>query len=138
MIEKSEIVPQLPERLTVTKTEFPRIEYKYNSLIEQLQKSKDPNTIEIIWWIVSKSPRLISIIYNLITFFEAIMTNDKKATILGAAKSALIVLGALFFGDKVAQVTGLSEALVTVAASVWGLVEGIQGFLTNRTEIFRP
>jgi hypothetical protein len=66
------------------------------------------------------------------------MTNDKKATILGAAKSTLIVLGALFFGDKVAQVTGLSEALVTVAASVWGLVEGIQGFLSNRAESAKP
>lgn len=132
MIERSEIVPQFPVRLIDKKSEFPKIEFKYNSLIEELQNTNEPKTIEILWWIISKSPRIISLIYNLITFFEAIMTNDTKATILGAVKSTLIVVGALFFGDKVSQITGLPDAIVTVVASIWGLVEGIQGFLTNR------
>lgn len=62
------------------------------------------------------------------------MNNDKKTTILGWVKTAIITIVTIFFADKIHDITGFSTLLVGAVGGVWAAVEAVQGIFTNKQE----
>lgn len=81
--------------------------------------------------------KLIFIIISLITKIGGTMatTNDKKTTRTGIVKgviSAIVSIVMLFFTVDIPA--ELQTTLVGVVVGVWGLVEIVQGFFTNKPD----
>lgn len=85
----------------------------------------------------AKYSKLIFIIISLITKIGGTMatTNDKKTTRTGIVKgviSAIVSIVMLFFTVDIPA--ELQTTLVGVVVGVWGLVEIVQGFFTNKPD----
>lgn len=120
----------------------PEVKYfvppSYNSMIEEYnQKYMDPSLWEVLRFLM-KIPYLmylICLIYILYNKWEGLkMTNDKKATILGYVKSALVVLITLFLAKWVKNPDSLADILVVAIGAIWAVIEVIMGYFTNKPE----
>lgn len=96
ILSKSEIVVE-PFRIKKdVPPKFPTISAtEYRSLTEQLQ-NEPITTIEIIFWLLRQSPKIIQIIYYLIKLNGLIMEKAKSkdliTTIIGAVLAVLIAI----------------------------------------------
>jgi len=110
--------------------ERPKIEYEYiepqinyKSMVEELA---EPSTWEKIWIILKNAPKILHLIYIIITIKENIMTNA-KTTITAVVQGLVIILS--IFGISIAP--EMQAEIVSVGAGLYAIVGMIKGYFTK-------
>jgi hypothetical protein len=116
MIEKSGIKVTFPEKMTSTSSPvYPKIEYTYSSLTDELSKKNDINMISIIWWLIKASPKIIKIISLLINIVESLKMKNWKTTLT-------VVLGAIaYLCNMLFKIEIPQEAILAVVVFFVGI-----------------
>jgi hypothetical protein len=92
-LEKSGIKVTFPDKIkTDYSVKYPEIEYNYISLTSKLQDAT-PSTLEVIWWLLKSSPKIIKLIYAIIKIIEGFtMSKDLIATIIGVIGAVILAV----------------------------------------------
>ena len=104
--------------------------------MESLEKycQAEPGTLEIVIFILQKSPYFLKAIYQLYHLFEDYkMDKDKKTTVLATVKVVLGIVALILglFGKVLPP--EVSDAIIGIAGSGYLLFSWLQGFFTNKT-----
>lgn len=107
--------------------------YNYNTvkfLAEEIEKREDSISVwQIVWWLITKSPRIIRIIYYLIQLSEEHkMNNDTKTTIIGIIKAVIMVVA--LFGVQISP--EMTNTILSVATGIYAIATAIGGYFTNK------
>lgn len=105
-------------------SEHPRTYINMALAIEQ--REDKVSTLEIIWFLIKRSPTIINIIYKLIKLSEMTMT-DPKTTIMSIVQVVVLIL--TFVGIRVDPDQQLLFG--TVGVSLYSLIVLIKGWFTK-------
>lgn len=128
-------VPNIPSVYPNLKTEFVKIE-----LLVPLERKElyyditklEPTTLEKVWYLVKQSPKIISLIFTVITFINKLKGNKMSQSMLDTIKGIIRAIFAILAGVGISSMTPEQvESIVLIFATAWGLVELILGFLSN-------
>jgi hypothetical protein len=99
----------------------------------QQEKSKKNNIISITWWLVKASPKIVSLISQLIKLIGALkMNNDNKTTFVATVKilMGIVAMALSLFGFNIPE--DVNQALIGIAGAAYLVFSWIQGFFTNK------
>lgn len=104
-------------------------------IITVLKERDDSLSVwEIIWWLVKSSPKIIYILYKLVTLIgkvKTMMKDKSKTTFMATAKViiALLVTVIGLFGLNIPAET--QTALLTLLGAGYFIFDWVQGFFTE-------
>lgn len=124
---------QRTNQLLALANKFEPVEYAVLEYYTQQEKNKKNNIISILWWLVKASPKIVSLISQLIKLIGALkMNNDNKTTFVATVKilMGIVAMALSLFGFNIPE--DVNQALIGIAGAAYLVFSWIQGFFTNK------